>query len=52
MSVHPVLAALVGLAILHQVPTTLHEVVGIGIVVGSNIVAVSTMQARTTRSIP
>lgn len=42
MSVHPVLAALAGLLILHQVPL-LHEVVGIGVVVGANIVAVSTV---------
>ncbi len=44
MSVHPVLAALAGLVILHQVPA-MHEVVGIGIVVGTNIVAVSTLHA-------
>lgn len=43
MSVHPVLATLAGLAILHQVPAV-HEAVGIGIVVGSNIVAVSTLR--------
>lgn len=46
MSVHPVLAAFAGLVILHQVPA-LHEGVGIGIVVGANIVAVSTLRPRT-----
>jgi inner membrane transporter RhtA len=51
MSVHPALAALAGLVILHQVPA-LHEAVGIGIVVGTNIVAVSTLQPARTRSAP
>jgi inner membrane transporter RhtA len=51
MSVHPALAALAGLVILHQVPT-LHEALGIGIVVGTNIVAVSTLQSARTRRTP
>jgi inner membrane transporter RhtA len=51
MSVHPALAALAGLVILHQVPA-LHEAVGIGIVVGTNIVAVTTLQSARTRSTP
>jgi len=51
MSVHPALAALAGLVILHQVPA-LHEAVGIGIVVGTNIVAVSTLRPARTRSTP
>ncbi len=41
MSVHPVLATLAGVVILQQVPA-LHEAVGIGIVVGANVLAVST----------
>lgn len=43
MSVHPALAALAGLVILHQVPAV-HEVLGIAMVVGVNILAVSTLQ--------
>lgn len=43
MSVHPVLAALAGLVILDQVPGP-HEVVGIGIVVSVNVLAVSTLR--------
>lgn len=52
MSVHPVLAAFAGLVILHQVPAV-HEAVGIGIVVGANIVAVSTLRpARSRETVP
>lgn len=51
MSVHPALAVLAGLVILHQVPGV-HEVAGIGIVVATNIVAFSTLQAPHTRSTP
>jgi inner membrane transporter RhtA len=43
MSVHPVLATLAGVVILHQVPA-LHEVVGIAMVVSANIIAVSTLR--------
>lgn len=49
MSVHPVLAVLAGVVILHQVPVV-HEVVGIGIVVGANIIAVSTLHSTRMRS--
>jgi len=43
MSVHPVMAAIAGALILHQVPA-LHEVVGIAIVVAVNAIAVSTFR--------
>jgi inner membrane transporter RhtA len=49
MSVHPILAVLAGLVILHQVPA-LHEVVGIGIVVGSNVLALSTLHGSARRT--
>jgi inner membrane transporter RhtA len=42
MSVHPVLAAIAGLVILGQ-GLSAHELVGIGIVVGANIVALGTL---------
>jgi inner membrane transporter RhtA len=45
MSVHPVLAALAGVVILHQVPAV-HEAVGIGVVVGANVIAVHTARGR------
>jgi inner membrane transporter RhtA len=45
MSIHPVLASLAGVVILHQVPAA-HEAVGIGIVVGANVVAVHTARGR------
>ena len=44
MSVHPVLAALVGLALLGEY-LALHEWVGIGVVVLTNAAAVSTRAA-------
>jgi inner membrane transporter RhtA len=44
MSVHPVVAALAGPVILQQV-LALHEVVGIGIVVAANVVAVGTLHS-------
>ena len=44
MSAHPLLAVLAGVVILHRLPTA-HEVVGIGIVVGTNIIAVSTLHS-------
>ncbi len=47
MSVHPALATLAGLVILHQQPA-LHEAVGIGIVVCTNIIAVSTLKPTRT----
>jgi inner membrane transporter RhtA len=43
MSVHPVLAVLAGLLLLHQVPRV-HEVVGIGVIVACNVVAVGTLR--------
>jgi inner membrane transporter RhtA len=43
MSVHPALAAFAGLVILNQVPDV-HELVGIGIVIATNVIAVSTLQ--------
>ncbi len=43
MSVHPVLAALAGVLLLHQVPR-LHEAVGIGVIVACNVVAVGTLR--------
>lgn len=46
MSVHPVMAALAGALILHQVPA-LHEVVGIALVVAVNAIAVSTFRPVT-----
>ena len=49
MSVHPVLAVLAGVVILHQVPV-MHEVVGISIVVWANIIAVSTLHSTRMRS--
>jgi inner membrane transporter RhtA len=49
MSIHPVLAALAGLVILQQVPSP-HEVVGIGIVVGTNILAASTFNPAPAKS--
>jgi inner membrane transporter RhtA len=42
MSVHPVLAALAGLVVLGEV-LALHEMVGIGIVVAANVVAVASL---------
>lgn len=48
MSVHPVLAALAGVALLQQVPSA-HEALGIGIVVAANVVAVSTLPAAEGR---
>jgi inner membrane transporter RhtA len=45
MSVHPVLAALAGVVILQQVPAV-HEAVGIGVVVGANVIAVHTARGR------
>jgi inner membrane transporter RhtA len=48
MSVNPVLAALAGVIILRQVPS-LHEAVGIGIVVVANIIAVGTIRPSRTR---
>ncbi len=48
MSIHPALAALAGLVILQQV-LALHEVVGIAIVVATNVVAVSTLSPRPRR---
>ena len=44
MSAHPVLATVAGVVILHQVPA-MHELAGIGIVVGANVVAVSTLHS-------
>jgi inner membrane transporter RhtA len=46
MSVHPVMAAIAGALILHQVPA-LHEVVGIALVVAVNAIAVSTFRPDT-----
>jgi len=43
MSVHPALAVLAGMVILHQVPAA-HELAGIAVVVASNLVAVTTVQ--------
>jgi inner membrane transporter RhtA len=51
MSIHPALAALAGLAILHQVPTP-HEALGIAIIIGTNILAVSTLKPSRTRTAP
>jgi inner membrane transporter RhtA len=48
MSIHPVVAALAGLVILQQV-LALHEVVGIGIVVAANVVAVGTLRSSRAR---
>jgi inner membrane transporter RhtA len=47
ISAHPVLAVLAGVVTLHQVPAA-HEVLGIGIVVCTNIIAVSTMNSTRT----
>jgi inner membrane transporter RhtA len=47
-SVHPVLAALAGLVLLHQVPGP-HEWAGIAIVVGANALAVCALPARPGR---
>jgi inner membrane transporter RhtA len=43
MSVHPVMAVLAGLLLLHEVPH-LHEVIGITLVVAANVVAVTTIR--------
>jgi inner membrane transporter RhtA len=45
MSVHPVLAVVAGALLLDQVPA-LHEVLGMAIVVASNIIAIGTLQRR------
>jgi inner membrane transporter RhtA len=47
-SVHPVLAALAGLVLLHQVLGP-HEWAGIGIVVGTNAFAVCALRERPGR---
>lgn len=48
MSVYPVLAVLAGLVVLHQVPS-LHQVVGVTVVVAANAVSVGTLRpARPT----
>ncbi|WP_343049478.1 ATP-binding protein [Nocardioides perillae] len=44
-SVHPVLAVVVGVVLLHQVPAG-HELVGTAVVVLANVVAVATMRGR------
>jgi inner membrane transporter RhtA len=49
MSVNPVLAALAGVIILRQIPT-LHEAVGITIVVVTNVIAVGTLRPPRPRS--
>jgi inner membrane transporter RhtA len=51
MSAHPVLAVLAGVLILHEVPAV-HEVLGIGFVVGTNIIAVSTLHSTHVRRTP
>jgi inner membrane transporter RhtA len=45
MSIHPVLAALAGLVVLGEVLAP-HEVVGIGVVVAANVVAVASLPRR------
>jgi inner membrane transporter RhtA len=45
MSIHPVLAALAGLVVLGEVLAP-HEVVGIGVVVAANVVAVAGLPRR------
>lgn len=47
MSINPVLAALAGMLILNQIPT-LHEIVGIAIIVVANIIAVGTVRRPPT----
>lgn len=47
MSTYPVLAVLAGLVVLHQVPT-LHQVVGMIIVVAANAIAVGTLRPAKT----
>lgn len=51
MSAHPLLATLAGVVILHPIPAA-HEVLGIGILVGANIIAVSTLHSTRARSTP
>ena len=45
MSVHPVLAVLAGVLLLHQVPR-LHEAAGIAVIVACNVVAVASRRGR------
>jgi inner membrane transporter RhtA len=49
MSAHPVLAVVAGVAILAQIPAA-HEVLGIGIVVAANVVAVLSLPPTTQES--
>ena len=51
MSVNPVLAALAGVILLHQVPAP-HEAIGIVVVVVANVIAVGTIRAPRPMSTP